>query len=194
LNIRSEAKANNRQQLRDKGGLDEERLQDVRDAIEAVQQVLGRCNDLVRRQEMDEVVEVLKTEVEDWKGHRVEAFGHLLLHGTYTVLKSGDIADKSAEREVGHAPGSLANGALTSSQYRMYLFDKILLCCKEINPNKPPKNVRTNKPPPPPEKGAKVRLALKGRIFMQNVTQTLWVNKPGLFSSLCAICALLTRV
>jgi len=63
----------------------------------------------------------------------------------------------------------------------MYLFQKILLCCKEINPDKPPKN-RLNKPPPTIEKDAKLRLALKGRIFMQNVTQTLWVSKPGLFT------------
>ena len=40
----------------------------------------------------------LKSQVEDWKSHRVEAFGDLLLYGTYTVLK-GDPA-KQEEREV----------------------------------------------------------------------------------------------
>ena len=41
----------------------------------------------------------LKDRVEDWKGHRVEVFGDLLLHGTYTVLK-GENTAKDAEREV----------------------------------------------------------------------------------------------
>lgn len=80
--------------------MDEPRLQNIRDAIEAVQRVLENCNDELDRQEKEQVVEVLKTEVEDWKGHRVEAFGPLLLHGKYTVLKHGDVSRESAEREV----------------------------------------------------------------------------------------------
>jgi hypothetical protein len=46
-----------------------------------------------------EAVEELKTLVEDWKGHRIEGFGELLLYGQFTVLK-GESA-KNEEREVG---------------------------------------------------------------------------------------------
>lgn len=57
-------------------------------------------------------------------------------------------------------------------QYKVYLFQRILLCCKEINPNKPKnKMLGTNKPLT--DKKGKLRLQLKGRIFMQNVTDVV---------------------
>ncbi|KAL8884035.1 MAG: hypothetical protein Q9215_007832 [Flavoplaca cf. flavocitrina] len=57
-------------------------------------------------------------------------------------------------------------------QYIIYLFEKILLCCKEVNPNKQrPKMLRNERAPV--TVNGKVRLQLKGRIFMQNVTDVL---------------------
>ncbi|KAI4172588.1 MAG: hypothetical protein LQ343_003435 [Gyalolechia ehrenbergii] len=57
-------------------------------------------------------------------------------------------------------------------QYIIYLFERILLCCKEVNPNKQrPKMLRNEKTPL--NLHGKVRLQLKGRIFMQNVTDVL---------------------
>lgn len=43
-------------------------------------------------------VNELEVSVEDWKGHKVDHFGELLLYGTFTVLK-GD-GSKEVEREV----------------------------------------------------------------------------------------------
>lgn len=63
-------------------------------------------------------------------------------------------------------------------QYKVYLFERILLCCKEINPNKPKnKMLGTNKPLT--DKKGKLRLQLKGRIFMQNVTDVVSLVKSG---------------
>ena len=63
-------------------------------------------------------------------------------------------------------------------QYKVYLFEKILLCCKEINPNKPKnKMLGTNKPLV--DKKGKLKLQLKGRIFMQNVTDVLTLKRAG---------------
>ncbi|KAL8921524.1 MAG: hypothetical protein Q9208_005678 [Pyrenodesmia sp. 3 TL-2023] len=57
-------------------------------------------------------------------------------------------------------------------QYIIYLFERILLCCKEVNPNKQrTKMLRNDKTPV--NLNGKVRLQLKGRIFMQNVTDVL---------------------
>ncbi|KAL8666097.1 MAG: hypothetical protein Q9168_007566 [Polycauliona sp. 1 TL-2023] len=57
-------------------------------------------------------------------------------------------------------------------QYIIYLFEKILLCCKEVNPNKQrPKMLRNERAPV--TVNGKIRLQLKGRIFMQNVTDVV---------------------
>ena len=55
---------------------------------------------------------------------------------------------------------------LKNEQYVIYLFDKILLCCKEVNPSKKQnKMMSMGKNGPNPRR--KPALALKGRIFMQ---------------------------
>ena len=64
------------------------------------------------------------------------------------------------------------------TQYKIYLFERILLCCKEINPNKPKNKMLGNNKPPLDNKG-RLRLQLKGRIFMQNVTDVLSFVKTG---------------
>ena len=86
--------------LKDKGGLsdDDERKQELANAIESVIAVLQRTNAVLDKEERDEAVKELKSQVEDWKHHRVEAFGELLLYGTHTVVK-GD-PTKDSEREV----------------------------------------------------------------------------------------------
>ena len=63
--------------------------------------MLAGTNDAIAREERVEAVEELKTLVEDWKGHRIEGFGDLLLHGQYTVLKGESMSSKNEEREVG---------------------------------------------------------------------------------------------
>ena len=84
-----------------KGDLDEERKADLLIGKEASTSVLSRTNQAVDREEKVEAVQELKTRVEDWKGHRVEGFGELLLYGTFTVLKSENLASgKDGERQV----------------------------------------------------------------------------------------------
>ncbi|KAH7092909.1 Pleckstrin homology domain-containing protein [Paraphoma chrysanthemicola] len=149
-------------QLRDKGDLDEQRRDDISRGIEAASSVLAGTNDAIAREERVEAVEELKTLVEDWKGHRIEGFGDLLLYGQYTVLKGESMTSKNEERE-----------------YKIYLFEMILLCCKEININKPKNKMSTRTLV---TKDGKPKLQLKGRIFMQNVTETISLQKPGSYT------------
>ena len=67
----------------------------------------------------------------------------------------------------------------SDSQYKVFLFDRILLCCKEMNPNKSKNKMLGNKSAF--DKKGKPKLQLKGRIFMQNVTDVLTIIKPGEF-------------
>lgn len=86
-----------------KGDLDEQRKADLLAGKEAATSILSRTNEAVDREQRAEAVQELKVRVEDWKGHRVDNFGELLLYGTFTVLKSENLSGgKDAERQVGH--------------------------------------------------------------------------------------------
>lgn len=62
-------------------------------------------------------------------------------------------------------------------QYKIYLFQMILLCCKEMNTKK-----EKNKNKQSTDRRGRTKLQLKGRIFMQNVTDTVCQSKPGMRS------------
>jgi cell division control protein 24 len=59
---------------------------DLAKGIEAAERVLTKANEAVNRDLLDEAVEDLKGRVDDWKSHRMDQFGDLLLHGVYTVV------------------------------------------------------------------------------------------------------------
>ncbi|KAL2368895.1 hypothetical protein RJ035_000795 [Blastomyces gilchristii] len=62
--------------------------------------------------------------------------------------------------------------------YHIYLFERILLCCKDANLNKQKTKLMSKDKPNAAPKG-KPRLQLKGRIYMANVTEILSLHKPG---------------
>ncbi|KAH0536783.1 hypothetical protein FGG08_006386 [Glutinoglossum americanum] len=86
--------------LRDKCNASPEQQKDLDAGFQASQQVLERANDAVDKVVRNEAVEDLAVRVEDWKGHRIDQFGELLLYGTFTVVK-GDGRSSDMEREVG---------------------------------------------------------------------------------------------
>lgn len=65
---------------------DEETKADLVNGCEAAERVLHKANDAVNRDLLDEALEDLTNRVEDWKSHKVEQFGSLLLHGVYGVI------------------------------------------------------------------------------------------------------------
>lgn len=67
-------------------------------------------------------------------------------------------------------------------KYKIYLFEAILLCCKEIDPNKQRNRVVSRAGP---ARTGKPKLQLKGRIFMQNVTEAISISKPGQYRPFC---------
>lgn len=221
-----------------------------------------------------EAYDDLNARVDDWKNHRVDHFGELLLHGHFPVVtgKSDvqkevralfsrnnspqDIATTSAMKNlsdsleakckalvskpktqwdlqtaldhheffdgegraiddgdldeflsnmvfhyfsglhpVNHTPflaqqyaDSLGLSRPDFEQYTIYLFERILLCCKEVNPNKSKdklmgtqkdkKDKKDKNRNREPNKNAK--LQLKGRIFMTNVTDVMSSAKQGI--------------
>ncbi|CCG83468.1 Rho guanine nucleotide exchange factor scd1 [Taphrina deformans PYCC 5710] len=119
----------------------------------AIKRVTDRVNETRRRQENAIVVVDLERRVEDWKGHSIASFGSLLLEDTFQVTK-GEV-----ERE-----------------YRVYLFERILLCCKENKEVK--KNSKSMSITKKPKKRSS--LQLKGRIFINNVTDIIPTSRNSI--------------
>ena len=86
------------QTLRLKGGLDAEKVADLSEGKTAAESILNRANEAVGKEQRLAAVADLQSRVEDWKGHRIDHFGDLLLYGNFTVVK-GEGA-KPVEREV----------------------------------------------------------------------------------------------
>ncbi|KAK3904415.1 Rho guanine nucleotide exchange factor scd1 [Staphylotrichum tortipilum] len=141
---------------------DEATRADLTAGIDAAERVLQRANEAVDRALLDEALEDLISRVDDWKKHRVDQFGKLLLHGVYTVVTGKGDQEKD---------------------YEIYLFQCILLCCKEMAPgkNKDKKDKTRSTSAKPRNKNQKM-LQLKGRIFMTNVTDVVAMSKTGSYT------------
>ncbi|CAD6949376.1 unnamed protein product [Tilletia caries] len=126
------------------------------DGLHVLKRIAEKVNETQRMQENVLVVKELEERVDDWKGHNVNQFGTLLLHEPFGVLKNDQ------ERE-----------------YHVYLFEAILLCCKE-NPALPPnpkdkkkKDKKGSTPLPLGPKKNTTPLQVKGRIFTVNMTAAM---------------------
>ena len=72
------------------------------------------CNTSAGKQKnADDVVE-LESRVDDWKGHKLERFGLLLISGKHTVLKTDAASKADQEREVSEYLNSLLNSIAAS--------------------------------------------------------------------------------
>ena len=65
---------------------DEATRADLSAGIASAERVLQKANEAVDRDLLGEAVNDLVSRVEDWKKHRVDQFGDLLMHGVYTVV------------------------------------------------------------------------------------------------------------
>ena len=63
----------------------------------AMKAVLERANSAIEKMKKDQEVSDLVSRVDDWKGHKIEHFGELVLFGTQAVIQ-GD--NNKEEREV----------------------------------------------------------------------------------------------
>lgn len=119
---------------------------------EVMKAITARVNETQRRIENIDKVHELNDRMRDWRGHNVSDFGDLLLDGVYPVVKTG------FERE-----------------YHLYLFENIILCCKEAPTTK--KSMGLSKKPKANSK--RQSLVLKGRIYMAYVTDVFVSKKDG---------------
>lgn len=144
-----------------KGGFSEDKVRDLEAGAMASISILERANAAADKETRLTAVEELTGSVDDWKRHKLQHFGELLLFGTQTVVKNDGQKDMVRE-------------------YRVYLFERILLCCKDMTPGKPKNRLGVKSTAKP----GKLRLQLKGRIFMQNVTDVMAYTNSGTFGDI----------
>jgi len=139
--------------------------EELKSGQEATKHIADKINEAQRHAENEQTVKSLHARISDWKGHHLENFGELLLDDVFVVTKS------EIDRE-----------------YHVFLFDKIILCCKEAavqplkngkggsKPNVIKKQATPLSLPLPGGNGKPQKntpLLLKGRIFLGNVTQAI---------------------
>ncbi|KAJ3363384.1 hypothetical protein GGF32_004378 [Allomyces javanicus] len=86
-------------------------LGDLQDGLLSMKRAADAVNEARRRQENRRMRDVLRHQVEDWKGQDIETFGDLLLYDRF-VMRIQDF----------------------DRDFAIFLFDKIMLCCKELAP------------------------------------------------------------
>lgn len=150
--------------------------EELKQGCASAKRITDKINEAQRRAENLQTVRNLESRIEDWKGHHISNFGELLLEDVFVVTKS------DVDRE-----------------YHVFLFQRIILCCKEMaqqppNPRKVSLVSKNNsilkKQAPSPmlnmpggSKGKKsTPLLLKGRIFLNNVTQAVPTVASGQYS------------
>ncbi|EIM81079.1 uncharacterized protein STEHIDRAFT_86345 [Stereum hirsutum FP-91666 SS1] len=149
---------------------------ELKEGSAAAKRITDKINEAQRRAENQQTVQNLASRVDDWKGHHVTSFGELLLDNIFIVTKS------EVDRE-----------------YHVFLFERIILCCKEdptpggANGKKVGKSNSILKKPQTPTasqtapgvSGAKKKttpLLLKGRIYLNNVTDAKSIITAGTYS------------
>lgn len=136
---------------------------DVDLAVRHVEDVLNQANASIDRETRRAALIDVQERVDDWRALKIQQFGDLMLFGTFTIQK-GD-SGKDSERE-----------------YHLYLFEAILLCCKDVNQNKQKKIMGGNRERSTVTSKGKPKLMLKGRIFLANITDIATFQKQGSYA------------
>ncbi|KAJ6511647.1 Dbl homology domain-containing protein [Mycena vulgaris] len=129
---------------------------ELKSGLAAVERGKDRINRALRLAENPQIVKFLRARVVDWKGHRIDDFGDLLLDDILVTTRAG----------VDHI-------------CHIFLFERMILCCTDV-PGTPP--TRSGNRP----RWQKTPLLLKGRISLADVMQTelIPVPSPRIASSL----------
>ena len=73
-------------------------MQDLKSGSDATKAILDRANAAIAKVARQQEVRELVNSVDDWKGHKLDHFGELVISGGHTVLKGE--GSKEVEREV----------------------------------------------------------------------------------------------
>ncbi|KPI39179.1 Rho guanine nucleotide exchange factor scd1 [Cyphellophora attinorum] len=141
---------------------EQEKKDDLGSAVAVIQDVLMQADASIDKETRDEAVLDLQERIDDWKTLQIGAFGELLLLGSFMVAKEGNAVGMRSE----------------DKEYHIYLFQRILIMCKDINPSKPKNSLKMGSKPTSSRNG-KPKMSLKGRIYLINLTNITPQSSPG---------------
>lgn len=110
-----------------------------------------KANSAVDKNILEEALQDLIHRVDDWKSHKVDNFGSLLLHGVYTVITG----KSEQEKDVRISPGAYDpplcctdNGQLTFLSSMRSIFLRIYCSVARKSPQLKPRTRRTRRDHP----------------------------------------------
>ncbi|KAJ3208089.1 hypothetical protein HDU67_007027 [Dinochytrium kinnereticum] len=115
-------------------------MDELKEGLDAIKRVTESVNEQKRVEENRNMKNELIERVEDWKGLQASDFGELLLADKFPMTSND-----------------------TEREYNLYLFERILLCCKDIGKSKR-KSKKNDKDSGLPQ------YALKGNIYINSIT------------------------
>lgn len=80
--------------------------------LACVKRITDKVNETSREKENAATAKELKARVEDWKGHDPDSFGKLIIDDQLVATKGN-----------------------TDREYHVFLFEQMLLCCKDVSTN-----------------------------------------------------------
>ncbi|OBS29447.1 hypothetical protein FPOA_03383 [Fusarium poae] len=136
-------------------------IKDIMMAKGSLHQAGATIEEALKNEENREVLKDLDNRIEDWKGHKLDQFGNLLLFDTLSITK----------------------GKVTHP-YRAYLFQQIFILCKELKPSVISRTgfLFRKKVVPTLQQ---TKLQLKGRIFSTTITDVVTISTSG--SHMCRV-------
>ncbi|RKP28125.1 Dbl homology domain-containing protein [Syncephalis pseudoplumigaleata] len=119
---------------------------ETQEGLASIKRVADRVNETRRNVENQMIVKDLEKRIKGWHEHAAQSFGELLLHDKF-VMSSNEV-----EKEL-----------------MVYLFENIMICCKEAASKKNKKKSSTS-------------LQLKGRIFISSITGVVNYSRNGIYA------------
>ncbi|KAJ3107852.1 hypothetical protein HDU96_007763 [Phlyctochytrium bullatum] len=125
-------------------------VDELKEGHEAIKRVTERVNEMKRVEENRQMKNELTEKMEDWKGLKPNDFGALLLYDRFIMISN------EVEKE-----------------FNLYLFEQILLCCKDMTKSRRKSTKR--------EKGSDgPQFALKGNIFVNSIASVQDTSDPSI--------------
>lgn len=134
-------------------------------AEEAMGKMMSDVNEMKRKADNKSVTRDLDSRIKDWRHLSLPELGELHLSGTFPILN------------ISHPSGE-------EFEYSLYLFDRLLLCCRERAQNHKKSTLTKMRPSGASvssrnSQGRSLTLDIRGRIFMAYVKNVSYAKAPG---------------